>query len=622
VQCLGPRLDAAGVFIMERSFSVEAKSFRLSAKIGCPNLRLEERRKGFVGYIFASVQCSEWLVETVESAIQSQVKEEIAKTFREGDKAMMVHGGGNKAGRFLEVSFLAVGGRKGVIWLPEGRFGRGWRRFAGELRRLLEAQRLAVGAEKVGDSSVKAVSGSSPGVDPKRSYVQALCATPAVEERAAPLRFLDLFPVPTHYESRTVGEDLRVAVDCAAMEGFRPSSMEAAGSAGASGLGAEVEEVKKLLGLLDFKLDRIITGLSLRPSRWRKKLRVLGLDFALDRETGPVIDENLDLGLNRCVGSDLVPGLDPDVLDPGSEPTKMGSKPGLDPGFDLASDLKPVSCSWMPGDPSGLATIQELSPRAPELSTEPSPNSPEPSTGFTLTHDSGDDAGALVVTSTGDLGDISAQGGGFRRISQVSFPDFPLPWEDVLSVSSNGESDSGASVSVDLAGEASVSANLAVVSPPVKSLIKRGFFGPRAAAPSTVVAVDLDSSLCHPVSSISGISKSELGYFRRVKDKVAKQLNKNKELLAEAVMEIPDKGAEDHSIEVQRTFKMASVMGVTWGGDDKKMLNLLSAKESERKAKGIRELKNLDCSVSPVKSQRRRGRAGSKNVITFPPEVH
>jgi hypothetical protein len=361
---------------------------------------------------------------------------------------------------------------------------------------------------------------------------------------------------------------------------------------------------------------------SLRPSRWRKKLRVLGLDFALDRETGPVIDENLDLGLNRCVGSDLVPGLDPDVLDPGSEPTKMGSKPGLDPGFDLASDLKPVSCSWMPGDPSGLATIQELSPRAPELSTEPSPNSPEPSTGFTLIHDSGDDAGALVVTSTGDLGDISAQGGGFRRISQVSFPDFPLPWEDVLSVSSNGESDSGASVSVDLAGEASVSANLAVVSPPVKSLIKRGFFGPRAAAPSTVVAVDLDSSLCHPVSSISGISKSELGYFRRVKDKVAKQLNKNKELLAEAVMEIPDKGAEDHSKEVQRTFKMASVMGVTWGGDDKKMLNLLSAKESERKAKGIRELKNLDCSVSPVKSQRRRGRAGSKNVITFPPEVH
>jgi hypothetical protein len=33
------------------------------------------------------------------------------------------------------------------------------------------------------------------------------------------------------------------------------------------------------------------------------------------------------------------------------------------------------------------------------------------------------------------------------------------------------------------------------------------------------------------------------------------------------------------------------------------MLDALTA--SERKAKGLRELKNLDCSVSPVKSQRR-----------------
>jgi predicted DNA-binding transcriptional regulator len=91
---------------MERSFSVEAKLFRLSVKVECPNLRLEERRKGFVGYIFASSQCSEWLVETVESAMLTQEKEEIAKTFREGEKAMMVHGGANKSGRFLEVSFV------------------------------------------------------------------------------------------------------------------------------------------------------------------------------------------------------------------------------------------------------------------------------------------------------------------------------------------------------------------------------------------------------------------------------------------------------------------------------------------------------------------------------------
>ena len=124
------------MLIMERSFLFEAKTFCLSAKVGFPNLRLEERRKGFVGCIFTSIQCLLWLVDMVEEAIQSPVKEDFTKSYREGDKATMVHGGGNKAGRFLEVSVLAEGGRKGVISLPEGRYGKGWRQFAGELQQL------------------------------------------------------------------------------------------------------------------------------------------------------------------------------------------------------------------------------------------------------------------------------------------------------------------------------------------------------------------------------------------------------------------------------------------------------------------------------------------------------
>jgi hypothetical protein len=66
---------------------------------------------------------------------------------------------------------------------------------------------------------------------------------------------------------------------------------------------------------------------------------------------------------------------------------------------------------------------------------------------------------------------------------------------------------------------------------------------------------------------------------------------------------------------------VASVVGMTWGGDDNKLLDLLSARE--RKAKGMRELKNLDCHMSPVKSQRRWGwGVGAKNDYSFPPEVH
>jgi hypothetical protein len=82
-----------------------------------------------------STQCSSWLINTVEAACL--VKENIAKSFREGDKALMVHGGAYKVGRFLEVVVLAEGGRKGGLWLPEGRDGWGWRRFADELRTLL-----------------------------------------------------------------------------------------------------------------------------------------------------------------------------------------------------------------------------------------------------------------------------------------------------------------------------------------------------------------------------------------------------------------------------------------------------------------------------------------------------
>ena len=103
---------------MERRFLIEAKSFRFLTKDGSSLFWLEERRKKFVGYIFVSPLCSSWLIDTVEAACL--VKENVAKSFREGDKALMVHGGDNKAGRFLEVVVFAEGGRKGGLWIPEG----------------------------------------------------------------------------------------------------------------------------------------------------------------------------------------------------------------------------------------------------------------------------------------------------------------------------------------------------------------------------------------------------------------------------------------------------------------------------------------------------------------------
>jgi hypothetical protein len=173
---------------MERLFSIEAKSFRFSSKEGSSLFRLEERRKKFVGYILVSTQGSTWLIDTVEAA--SQEKENIAKSFREGDKALMVHGGSNKAGRYLDVSVYTEGGRKGVLWLSEGRFGCGWRRFAGELRLLIVSlkgqsdvkvveSRIAASTQNV--SSKLAGVGVLAGRTKIRSFVEVLQSKPCLE---------------------------------------------------------------------------------------------------------------------------------------------------------------------------------------------------------------------------------------------------------------------------------------------------------------------------------------------------------------------------------------------------------------------------------------------------------
>lgn len=98
---------------MEHCFSIEAKTFCLLVKEGCLEFRLEDKRKGFLGVIFVSQPCASWLADTVEVASHLPVKANIAKSYHEGgEKALMVYGGENKVGRFLEVAIFAEGGRK------------------------------------------------------------------------------------------------------------------------------------------------------------------------------------------------------------------------------------------------------------------------------------------------------------------------------------------------------------------------------------------------------------------------------------------------------------------------------------------------------------------------------
>jgi hypothetical protein len=59
------------------------------------------------------------------------------------------------------------------------------------------------------------------------------------------------------------------------------------------------------------------------------------------------------------------------------------------------------------------------------------------------------------------------------------------------------------------------------------------------------------------------ISKSQLGYSRRGKEKVVKQLYKNKEMLAEVVVETPVEGVDGYSKGVVNAMNFTTDVGLS-----------------------------------------------------------
>jgi hypothetical protein len=86
-------------------------------------VRLEEKRKGFGGFILLGSKCSVWLKDVVEEVMGAQRKEDFTRSFQDEVRMLKVRMGSNQAGCFLEVAVFVEGGRKGVIRLPEGRGG-------------------------------------------------------------------------------------------------------------------------------------------------------------------------------------------------------------------------------------------------------------------------------------------------------------------------------------------------------------------------------------------------------------------------------------------------------------------------------------------------------------------
>jgi hypothetical protein len=193
----------------------------------------------------------------------------MSKSYREGDKVLMVHGGSNKAGRYLEVSVYVEGGRKGVIWIPECRFGRGWHRFAGELRLMLVSPNDKSGSEdaefrRATSSQISSAMYAGVGVhegSPKaRSSVEVLQLKPSFKRSRGEAE-------KSRAVKRPVVEETRSVVAAVSVRKKRGCSVQ--------------DWVSRLLGYFQKGLDRVwaalLEGLLYRPKDWSLSKRIRAL---------------------------------------------------------------------------------------------------------------------------------------------------------------------------------------------------------------------------------------------------------------------------------------------------------------------------------------------------------
>jgi len=148
----------------------------------------------------------------VEEALKAPVKEDFVKYFRKDEKALMVRGGGNKAGRFLEVVAYDEGGQKGAKWLPKGRDDWGWSRVVGELWQLLDF----LESKEWPPISEELISKGKQGVFlTDRSYAEVLCSVDRDDEKSVGLKPVSVIPLDLLPSVLAEGgEEVLLAVNC------------------------------------------------------------------------------------------------------------------------------------------------------------------------------------------------------------------------------------------------------------------------------------------------------------------------------------------------------------------------------------------------------------------------
>ena len=125
-------------------FFVKSKSFEFSVEEGGSFflLRIFERFKDSLRSVFLGKECAFRLLSYIEDLMSNSRPENFAKTFRDGNNVFILQLGLNAHGSFLMISELLHGRRKGLIIVPKGKLGSGWRGFGFHLRKAIAPNSL------------------------------------------------------------------------------------------------------------------------------------------------------------------------------------------------------------------------------------------------------------------------------------------------------------------------------------------------------------------------------------------------------------------------------------------------------------------------------------------------
>jgi hypothetical protein len=205
---------------MERWCCVESKTFVFTVVEGASVVRVEERRRNFSGLVLLGAQSSGLLFSTLESVLRFSGKD-FVRSFREGSKVFIVRRGGNVAGRFIEVAAYALGGLRGIIYIPEGRNGWGWSKFLAELGKIRDFLIESAGKDLVrpgpppakervdGNGVVTDAATGSNGSENAPSYAEVLCTGSRRPEEEGLKQVQPVHPLDKDHHERYVSDNVQ-----------------------------------------------------------------------------------------------------------------------------------------------------------------------------------------------------------------------------------------------------------------------------------------------------------------------------------------------------------------------------------------------------------------------------